>query len=751
MDWKQLSKATQALRQTVLQRREFLGGDDREDSVEERGLLRDVEQCIKSAEEIMRVMTMGVNGSEASQNSPPHLPETQTDPRPNGSLPWVTQIAVRNGSSIATTQPDSKTEDQPSDDSGVESILDPEPELGVGFTPEVYSSIITNLLEELQRHRDAREYRQAVRTYRTIVKHHVDREINLGIPFDNRSELSEKLIEVYLSQERYQKAKKCLSQLLQEDLLDADRKWRLYLYLATAYLGQKRSDKALRFAQRSLNGRQELYGQTHDLTHQAALQVIGIYEQQREEATANALRSIYFPSTVPPPPPKSALRATSQRRTSSPPQNSPAHIAPQSRSSQSYQEEAVQHNTNHVRWAPDVWANDSGMNAIVASGRTMLIDAIHTRDEEYVKLMLNRGADVETPCVDTITPLMHAIIQQFPDIVKLLLDHGAQVDGTVSGWTPLHKATALGNFAIMRLLLAKDADIEFKSSLDFVSPAQASLETNASRGYDPETDGTSDSDQGWTPLLRAAIQGDPAAVGLLLDHHADIEAQNPTKKTALMCACEHLHFKTVDQLLMRGANVHAHDDFGWRPLHYALVNRSTEPLNPIIPHLLDHEADVNTRCKFLKTPLQLAIEKNDGSAVKFLLSKDADIEARDIAERTPLHTAIECRLESMVRLLIEQGADATAMDKFGRDALAAANHADRKSPEIIALLQKQKKRLKRENSAAAQGHGVKKPSFGERKRGNLGGPAASGINHAASDSSKKSGKGGWFGSRSGKN
>lgn len=305
---------------------------------------------------------------------------------------------------------------------------------------------------------------------------------------------------------------------------------------------------------------------------------------------------------------------------------------------------------------------------------------------------------------------------------------------------------------MMRLLLDHGADVEFESPLEFIAPksARARLRTNSFEERDREADAASD--QVWTPLLRAAVKGDKATVGLLLDYEADIEAQSPDKKTPLLCACENLGFETVDLLLLRGANIRAHDRFGWGPLHRALVNiGSSESVHPILPRLLEHEAEVNARCDYRKTPLHYAIAKNNAPAVKFLLSKDADIEARDIAESTPLHTAIECRHAPMVQLLLEQGADVAAMNKHGEDALAAANHAERKSPEIIASLQKQKKILKRENSAAAAGQGVKKPSYRERKRGNLGGPAIIDANHAAASSAEKVEKGRWFGSRSGKN
>lgn len=283
--------------------------------------------------------------------------------------------------------------------------------------------------------------------------------------------------------------------------------------------------------------------------------------------------------------------------------------------------------------------------------------------------------------MDTIPPLMHAVMHGYPGVVKILLNHGAQVDTATSGWTPLHKATDMGDLATMRLLLAYGADIEFKSPLNFTPPKspRARLKAIAFDEPDAEIEITHDPGQGWTPLLRAAFKGEEAAVRLLLDNDADIEARSPTRATPLMCACENLHPATVDLLLMRNADVHAFDEFGWRPLHRALVNRSTSGHNEIPYILISHKADVNARCNYNKTPLHYAIEKADAPMATFLLQNGADIEARDKAECTPLHTAIECRQVSMVRLLLKHGADATAMDQSGNNALTVAKLAERKS------------------------------------------------------------------------
>lgn len=718
--------------------------------MERRGLLREVEQCARSAEELITVAAPRTSDDAESLQSRLQLPiGTQPGAYSDGSSLWTTELPLRNSPPLVIN---SKPEDQTSDDSEDESIGDPEPDLEVGFTAEVYSTIISNLLQELQNNIDSREYDHAEKTYRIMVKHYIDRERNLGIRFDDRSELSEKLIEVHLKQQRYQKAKHILNQLLRETSLEIERKWRLYLSLANAYCGQNRLDKALLYAQRSLRGRERLYGQSNSLTQEAARLIIDIYERQGEVETANVLRGIYCPNTIPTPPPKSTLRSITQRKVSSSPDIHILEPAIQSPPLPSFQEDSNAHSSNHVRWAPDVWVNDSGINAILGSGKTSLIEAIFKGDEEYVGLLLSRGANVESPCVEMVSPLMRAVILGYPGIAKILLDHGAQADISTSGWTPLHKAVDLDDLLSMRLLLSHGANIEFKSPLAWIPPRSAQAKFRAIGSSEPDLEGdiASNSDQGWTPLHRASHKGNEAAVRLLLDRKADIEAQTPEKFTPLMCACENLHFTTVDLLLICEANVHAYDESGWRPIHRALVNRSPEPMNPILPLLLDREADVNARCNFGKTPLHYAVERNDCTAMSYLLSKGADIEARDLAECTPLHTAIESRLETAVRLLLEQGADAMALDGARHDAWTAANHTNRKSPEIIALLKRHRERLKRDNSAAAAGHSAKRPTFGERRRGSLGGGASSNDTHAAASSAKSVEKRGWFGSRSAK-
>lgn len=719
--------------------------------MEERGLLRDTESCISSANKITNLSGIITSGDKTSTSSPQPLDD---DHWPSEIRSWTAQLPLGNGSSVPS-QPD---DDRLSDDSEGESIVDPEPDLEAGFTPEVYSTIITKLRYDLQREMDAQEYRRAENLYKEIVKHCIDRQTNLGIGFDDRSELNEILAEIYIHTRRYRKARRVLATLLKEESANTDRKWKLYLDLAAAYRGQNNLDKALANAQVSLKGLEILHPQDHPLVLQSALLLIDICERQGKTPTANVLRGIYCPDTLPPPPPKSVLRKTFQPPPPPPPPPSPPPpdtFGPSpTQISSEHHEENHYHVEHHVRWGPDVWPDDDGMNKIHESGKTSLIVAIHTGDEQYVRSLLDRGANVATPCADTIPPLFHAVTKGYPVIVQTLLERGAHVDIPISRWTALHQATEAGDLTMMRILLHHRADIEFKSPLKYVAPMseRAKLKAIANDEPDPEADtALLEPGQGWTPLLRAASKGNEAAVRLLLDCRANIEARNPHQATPLMCACENLHFAVVDLLLMSGADVHAFDEYGWHPIHRALVKSDPKINNTIAARLLDSEAEINARCNYDKTPLHYAVERADAPMVEFLVNKKADIEARDKADLTPLHTAIQCRHVSIVRLLLKLGADAMAMDSDKYDALATAQHAERKSPEIIDLLKNHKKQLKRRDSEAKKGHAPgsskPRPSYGGKNegRGSLGTGAAtaSSLNHASAESETsptKSGK-----------
>ena len=639
------------------------------------------------------------------ENSSSHgseQPDTQSSGRTEESIPrrlrksetagaFQKRSDIAKDSQILFRISDIQNERSGNSESDGDSFVDPEPDFEDGFSAIVYLELITATQQDLQKELDAGEYDKAEQLHRKAMKYYTDREKNLNIAFENQTEMHEILADIYHKQGQLDKAKRVLNRLLMQEKKETDRKWRLYHTLAEIFKAQNRLPEAEKYAKRAYLGREKSLEKGNRLILQSVSLLVSIYEQQGETETAEAFKKVYRSESA-----LSQQPRFSRDRTDVGSYRSGSIISHQSLpGSVSTNREDANLNKNRIRWAPDAWVDASSINSPTKSGETPMIAAIVTGDDELVRLMLQRGADVEARCADQITPLMHAIGHGYNSIAELLLSHGAQVDAPTSGWTPLHRATDLVNISMVSTLLAHGAGIEAKSPKDFSRRKHPLGVLKSPKADDSDDDHSSSNDRGWTPLLRAACNGEDKMVRLLLDKSADIEAKNPTNGTPLIVACEKQHDAVVDLLLIKGADVHAEDDFGWKPIHRALVNKGGELIAGL---LLNRGANVNARDTYRKTPLHHAIEKGDDQMVRFLLNAGADIEARDIAERTPLHTAIEARLEIMVHILLENGADADAMDKGGRNALAAATHASRKSPEIIALLSKEKKRRKSSNN-----------------------------------------------------
>jgi ankyrin repeat protein len=74
---------------------------------------------------------------------------------------------------------------------------------------------------------------------------------------------------------------------------------------------------------------------------------------------------------------------------------------------------------------------------------------------------------------------------------------------------------------------------------------------------------------GWSPLHYAATGPDAAAVRLLLERGAAIEAASPNRTTPLMMAAQYGPEASVEALLQRGADAKARNDRGLNAADFA--------------------------------------------------------------------------------------------------------------------------------------------------------------------------------------
>jgi ankyrin repeat protein len=175
-----------------------------------------------------------------------------------------------------------------------------------------------------------------------------------------------------------------------------------------------------------------------------------------------------------------------------------------------------------------------------SSGRTPLSWAASMGNKALVKLLLEKGAELDSKSSNGQTPLSWAAANGHEAVVKLLLEKGAELEAkSNSGLTPLSWVAANGHKAVVKLLLEKGAELEAKSN------------------------------SGLTPLSRAAANGHKAVVKLLLEKGADLEVKSDNGWTPLLWAAANGHEAVVKLLLEKGAELEAKSNSGLTPLLWA--------------------------------------------------------------------------------------------------------------------------------------------------------------------------------------
>lgn len=205
------------------------------------------------------------------------------------------------------------------------------------------------------------------------------------------------------------------------------------------------------------------------------------------------------------------------------------------------------------------------VNAVSKQGRTtLLLAALSDHSAEIVRLLIAKGAKTKVADKLGMTTLTAAALGNDTETVRLLIIDSGDINAGAPGLTgalavitdtPLASAAANGNLAVVKMLLAKGANVNGVSTRDKLFQVKNG---DVLLG-------------GFTPLLLAAAFGPPEVVKALLDAGADVNAKDVRGMTPLMLAVatDRQDPEIIKMLLAKGASVQAKSNLGETALDWA--------------------------------------------------------------------------------------------------------------------------------------------------------------------------------------
>ena len=224
------------------------------------------------------------------------------------------------------------------------------------------------------------------------------------------------------------------------------------------------------------------------------------------------------------------------------------------------------------------------VNVELDHGENILIHAVKRNDRNLVEYLIRQGGDVNAASKpDGVTSLHVAAMNDYADIIHLLLDAGAKVNVadrhsiTALRWTFVYNHVRVANILLL---------------------ANATIEENL----------YSEASQNTLHWLSYKNYHEIAGMFLQMADYIDINRKmSADGLTALHVACLHNHYDMALVLIANGASVDITDNYDQTPHRYAI------------------EYGHGDLALLLKANGANAVETNDGTAVQTLPSSDVEV------------------------------------------------------------------------------------------------------------------------------
>jgi ankyrin repeat protein len=359
------------------------------------------------------------------------------------------------------------------------------------------------------------------------------------------------------------------------------------------------------------------------------------------------------------------------------------------------------------------------------TGRTPLTWAAQEGQIAILRILLQKGTNIDENDLQDYTPLMRASKAGHHAVVAFLIKEGVEVensyahkamslafrnghaatlklltkanvhwDPNVEGWQEaLRTASARGNEEMVKFLIEEGVDVKIRHPI-LVGDSDLSLalqnghtatsrilfEANADRDLDPETLRRA--------LRSASTTGNEEMVKLMIEKEVEINAQDSSGYTALSLASGGGHLAIVKLLIESGAQINP--DAKRSNPKPALIEATSSHHVEVLRLLLERGANIETRDEDGRTPLIAASIRGREKSASLLIEQGADVNAQDKDGKSPLHRTLECdgRFQNRgyyTNLLLRNGAIVDARDFSGQTPLLNACRYGQRGPQRFLI------------------------------------------------------------------
>ncbi|XP_046359772.2 serine/threonine-protein phosphatase 6 regulatory ankyrin repeat subunit B-like [Haliotis rufescens] len=237
-----------------------------------------------------------------------------------------------------------------------------------------------------------------------------------------------------------------------------------------------------------------------------------------------------------------------------------------------------------------------------------------------------------------------------------------------NGWTPVMAAASKGHQSVFDFLVSKNA------VLTLVDNNGDSLLHLACRGGNPSVVQylvspsyiNRKGQQGWTPVMTAAVVGHQNVFELLVSEHADLTLVDNNDNNIIHLACE-VGNTAVLEHLVSPSNINSRGQCGLTPVMKAAVAGHVNAFDLLV----SKNADLSLKGNFGNSLIHLACEGGDRDILQRVVSP-ANINNRGLHGWTSIMKAAATGHQGVFDFLVSNNADLLLVDDYGDSLLHLA-------------------------------------------------------------------------------